>query len=209
MKMDVLIRSEKGKKQIESIQKEMRDKKNGPTYDEPSHAGCTANVVLITPQKIYCANAGDSRAVASVKNQTCPLSFDHKPEDDIELQRIEKAGGAVHYGRVNGNLNLSRALGDLEYKENPKITQQEQMITANPDIKSIDNKDIDFIIMGCDGIWQVKSNEQMREWVANKLKKRLELKQIVNDLLMELVAKDVGGEYGMDNMSAILINFQK
>lgn len=33
----------------------------------------------------------------------------------------------------------------------------------------------------------------MREWVANKLKKRIELKQIVNDLLMELVAKDVGG----------------
>lgn len=77
--MDVLLRSEKGKKEIEQIQKEMKEKGNGPKYDEPSRAGCTANVVFITPEKIYCANAGDSRAVASIKDQTCPLSFDHKP----------------------------------------------------------------------------------------------------------------------------------
>ena len=44
----------------------MREKGNGPNYEEPSHAGCTANVVLITPQWIICANAGDSRGVASV-----------------------------------------------------------------------------------------------------------------------------------------------
>lgn len=32
------------------------------------------------------------------------------------------------------------------------------MITANPDVTKIKNENIDFIIMGCDGIWQVKSN---------------------------------------------------
>ena len=32
------------------------------------------------------------------------------------------------------------------------------MITANPDIIKIENKNVDFIIMGCDGIWEVKSN---------------------------------------------------
>lgn len=42
----------------------MREKDNGPKYDDQSHAGCTANVVLITPDFIYCANAGDSRAIA-------------------------------------------------------------------------------------------------------------------------------------------------
>ena len=41
----------------------MRQKENAPKYEEPSHAGCTANVVLITTDKIYCANAGDSRAI--------------------------------------------------------------------------------------------------------------------------------------------------
>ncbi len=41
------------------------------------------------------------------------MSRDHKPEDPIELKRIKNAGGTVDYGRVNGNLNLSRAIGDL------------------------------------------------------------------------------------------------
>lgn len=94
----------------------MRDKDNGPKYEEDSHAGCTANVVLITPEYIICANSGDSRAVACVDGRTVELSKDHKPEDPIQLDRINKAGGTVSYGRVNGGLNLSRALGDLQYK---------------------------------------------------------------------------------------------
>lgn len=91
----------------------MTEKNNGPKYNEDSHAGCTANVVLITPEHIYCSNAGDSRAVAFQNEKTVELSKDHKPEDPIEIDRITKAGGNVSYGRVNGGLNLSRALGDL------------------------------------------------------------------------------------------------
>ncbi len=48
----------------------MREIDNGPKYEEESHAGCTANVVLITPEFIYCANAGDSRSVACVNGKT-------------------------------------------------------------------------------------------------------------------------------------------
>jgi serine/threonine protein phosphatase PrpC len=62
----------------------MRKKENAPSYEEESHAGCTANVVLITPDFVYCANAGDSRAVAcTLKGETKELSRDHKPEDKI------------------------------------------------------------------------------------------------------------------------------
>jgi serine/threonine protein phosphatase PrpC len=109
--------------------------------------------VLITPETIYCANAGDSRAVAYQNEKTVELSRDHKPEDPIELDRINKAGGSVSFGRVNGGLNLSRALGDLEYKKGATLKPEEQMITANPDIIKVKNENIDFIIMGCDGIW--------------------------------------------------------
>lgn len=77
--MDVLLRDSDGINEIRNIQKEMREKDNGPKYDEDSHAGCTANVVLVTPDWIYCANAGDSRAICYQGKKLFELSKDHKP----------------------------------------------------------------------------------------------------------------------------------
>lgn len=79
--------------------------------------GCTANVVLMEDyKKLYVANAGDSRCVLCRSGKAVALSFDHKPDNDNEKKRIEKAGSTITEGRVDGNLNLSRALGDLKYK---------------------------------------------------------------------------------------------
>jgi serine/threonine protein phosphatase PrpC len=50
------------------------------------------------------------------------MSKDHKPDDPLEKSRITEAGGFVTEGRVNGNLNLSRALGDLEYKKDTGLS---------------------------------------------------------------------------------------
>lgn len=82
------------------------------------------------------ANAGDSRAVLCRANgETRALSFDHKPMNPRELNRIKAAGGFVNsFGRVNGNLNLSRSIGDLKYKQTTHLPPEEQMITAEPDI---------------------------------------------------------------------------
>ena len=46
--------------------------------------GSTACVVMITPDKIYCSNAGDSRGVLNNNGKACPLSEDHKPDNTIE-----------------------------------------------------------------------------------------------------------------------------
>ena len=64
-------------------------------------SGTTACVVMITPEWVVCANAGDSRAVMSkLGNRVVPLSYDHKPDDEQEEQRIRAAGGYVAGGRV-------------------------------------------------------------------------------------------------------------
>jgi len=65
------------------------------------------------------------------------LSIDHKPELPEENKRVLAAGGYVADGRINGNLNLSRALGDLEYKQDKNLTPEKQIITAAPELKKI------------------------------------------------------------------------
>ena len=89
--------------------------------EDKIYAGCTAVVCLVTETEIYVANAGDSRCIVSVGGKVEALSEDHKPDNEKEMARIKKAGGEVIEGRVNGNLNLSRALGDLEYKTNTAL----------------------------------------------------------------------------------------
>lgn len=53
--------------------------------------------------------------MVSVGGRALDMSYDHKPEDYMELTRIRNAGGKVTLdGRVNGGLNLSRAIGKEE-----------------------------------------------------------------------------------------------
>ena len=125
--------------------------------------GCTSNVIYIdkAKKKIYVSNAGDSRCVLGKGGEAMEMSIDHKPDSQIEIDRIEKSGSVITEGRVDGNLNLTRSLGDLKYKHRTHLTPEEQAITANPDTYCFDlTNDCDFILMGCDGIWEKKSNEE-------------------------------------------------
>lgn len=117
--------------------------------------GCTANVVLIIGNKIYCANAGDSRSVLSRKGKAITLSTDHKPEAEEERKRINDAGGIVDKGRINGHLNLSRSIGDLHYKRQSFLPPDKQIVISKPDLVEVELiKNDDFIISGCDGVWE-------------------------------------------------------
>ena len=65
-------------------------------------------------------------------------------------------------GRVNGSLNLSRAIGDMEYKQSAHLTAAEQAVTANPDVRELRlGPSYEFMILACDGIWDVLSNQQV------------------------------------------------
>ncbi|KAL7673267.1 hypothetical protein ACOME3_008134 [Neoechinorhynchus agilis] len=91
--------------------------------------GTTATVCIITPKSVYTANVGDSGAIACVKGQLLALTVDHKPEDVNEVARIWAAGGYVSNGRVNGNLAMSRALGDFCYKKNILKEFKDQIVS--------------------------------------------------------------------------------
>ena len=50
------------------------------------------------------------------------MSIDHKPNNEGEQRRIEAAGGVVHMKRVDGDLAVSRAIGDFTYKQNKALS---------------------------------------------------------------------------------------
>ncbi|CDW71278.1 protein phosphatase 2c [Stylonychia lemnae] len=176
-----------------------------------SEAGCTSNVILLTKDKIYCANSGDSRAVLSQNGQTVELSEDHKPDNLKEKTRIEKADGFVSMGRTNGIISLSRALGDFDYKQKHDLSKHEQQITAFPDISENPiNEDTEFIIQACDGIWDCLTSEEAVRKFGEMLKKGGKSeKQIVEQVLEEIIAPDSSNGVGCDNMTCILIRFNK
>lgn len=144
------------------------------------NSGSTAIIALIDKQTstLYIVNLGDSRAVVG-NNQGCLSSFarfvdgvfseeyfatdDHKPEKDSRT--IVATGSYVVYGRLNGSLAVSRAFGDYSYKRNDAITNH--MRNADIYMKKI-TPDDGFIVLGCDGLWDVLSNESVAQEVHAK-----------------------------------------
>uniref|UniRef100_A0A672GKU6 Protein phosphatase 1G n=1 Tax=Salarias fasciatus TaxID=181472 RepID=A0A672GKU6_SALFA len=185
--------------------------------EEPgSDSGTTAVVALIRGKQLIVANAGDSRCVVSEHGKAVDMSYDHKPEDEVELARIKNAGGKVTMdGRVNGGLNLSRAIGDHFYKRNKALPPEEQMISAMPDVKVLTlNEEHDFMVIACDGIWNVLSSQEVVDFISERIKpdqdgKARPLSSIVEELLDHCLAPDTSGDgTGCDNMTCIIVTFR-
>ena len=89
-------------------------------------------------------------------------------------------------GRVNGGLNLSRSFGDFDYKRNQLVSYAEQMIICKPDIREfMRQKEDQFILMGCDGIWEryVKNSQGLLDVVKSQLAILRDPKTVVENLL--------------------------
>ena len=212
---DIQSKKEPPNSQMQLIA-QLLEPKNPESNEISMRTGCTACVMSVdeTKKKLYFANAGDSRVVMCKKGVAYAQSEDHKPDMKSEKDRILNAEGWITDGRVKGNLNLTRGFGDLEYKQNKKLKPEEQMITANPDIKEVNfEDDIEFVIIGCDGIWDCLKNQEACDFVSKKLKENPEIKvsKIVEEMLDNIIAKDLYSENGIgsDNMTCIVIVFKK
>ncbi|RCI01490.1 Protein phosphatase 2C 2 [Rhizopus stolonifer] len=173
-------------------------------------SGCTAIVALLTKDNVlYVSNAGDSRAIISAHGLAIALSQDHKPNNPKETERIQKAGGHVEFGRVNGNLALSRALGDFEFKNASNLPPEQQAVTADPDITvhTLTEKD-EFMVLACDGIWDCLTNQEVVNFVRKHIANRASLKEICEKLMDSCLADATGASgVGCDNMTVEIVAF--
>jgi len=143
--------------------------------------GSTAIVALVIKNKLYMINLGDSRGIlvdTSVINQIPVETKDHKPKN--ERKRIEKAGGFVINGRVDGMLAVSRAFGDNSLKAvDGEYAGENAKVSPVPDVYTYDlemGKPY-VIVLACDGLWDVMDTKEVAshihygmtcEWLVKK-----------------------------------------
>lgn len=148
-------------------------------------SGSTAVCAIVSPTHIFFGNCGDSRGILSRDRKIFFSTQDHKPVNPIEKERIQKAGGSVMIQRVNGSLAVSRALGDYEYKQVEGKGPCEQLVSPEPEVfvQERDFEKDEFLILACDGVWDVMSNEDVCEYVHSRLALTDNLESVCNQLV--------------------------
>ncbi|GFT91923.1 protein phosphatase 1A, partial [Nephila pilipes] len=165
-------------------------------------SGSTAVCTLISSTHFYFANCGDSRAVLSRNKRAFFVTEDHKPINPAEKERIQKAGGSVMIQRVNGSLAVSRALGDYEYKQVQGKGPCEQLVSPEPEVDVLerDNELDEFLVLACDGVWDVMTNDEICDHIRYMMQVTNDLEYICNCVIDACLCKG-----SKDNMSIVLV----
>ncbi len=182
-------------------------------------------------KKLSTENETESTSEPEISNvdgiHVTALSTDHKPDIPDEKARIEKAGMEVieEIFNLNGKVTrfskiqkdssnkiaVSRAFGDFDYKDNEEVLVDEQAIVCTPEI-TVHKRDHScdmYMILACDGVYDVMSNNDVGKFVVDKAK---ELRKSVDE---DSVLAKVGDELlkrclelgSTDNMSVLIVAF--
>ena len=202
-------------------------------------SGSCAIIAMIKNNSLIISNTGDSRIVIYKRGKIFFVTEDHKPSSDKEKERIKKAGGEIYQSPslipiyqngkkvdlpwrvLPGRLSVSRTFGDIEAKIE-KYGGKKDVIVPLPDINEINlNEEFDFMVIGCDGIFDVLTNEDLFDiWniilnecknknnVFNDIEKKNEID--INELcgsFAELIIKSALAKNSFDNVSCVVIVF--
>mmetsp|Transcript_40564 Transcript_40564/g.126901 ORF Transcript_40564/g.126901 Transcript_40564/m.126901 type:complete len:682 (+) Transcript_40564:228-2273(+) len=187
-------------------------------------AGSTATTILILRDRIWLANVGDSRTLLCRGGRVHAFTLDHKPDRADETARIKAAGGFVIHHRVLGELAVSRAFGDAEYKKgiqqyvgqddlnslrqgglmggDAEADYSRPILTAEPEIQSLKLAPEDeFIVLACDGLFDVFTNEEVVQAVRAEMAQHQDAQQCVESLSRRAIHE----RNCRDNVTIVLI----
>lgn len=184
--------------------------------------GSTAvfGILSLADKRLDVGNLGDSRLLVVYGHWDFKATKDHRPEDIGETKRISKAGGFVkcylvppkYKGgppgkmcRVNGKLATSRAFGDFHMGLKSKLPGEHSLKYAVSDVPEVYERSLTnakFIVLACDGLWDVMVNEEVSQFLlTNREKSPFELASA-----LVTKAYDKGST---DNISVIVVDLSK
>ena len=183
---------------------------SNPSFNNPYQhnpvmpSGTTAVAALVTPNKVYLINLGDSRGIYFKGNKLIGRTIDHKPDLESETKRIEDLGGKVTYfgiPRVMGSLAVSRALGDymlkdIDYKTRKYGQANRCLVSPIPDVYVFDYVPGSYIFLACDGLFDVMVNSDVIEYFNN-----YKGNNFCKDIVKEAIYRNSG-----DNVTVMLIS---
>tara|TARA_B110000208_G_C11737439_1_gene418639 strand:- start:731 stop:1540 length:810 start_codon:yes stop_codon:yes gene_type:complete len=180
-------------------QKKLEEKLKQKSYQ----VGSTALIIILFKNFLYTINLGDCRAIICVKdNFPLQISKDHKPNAYDEKIRIEKLGGSIYFDghdwRIK-DLSVSRSFGDVDSK--PYLSHIPDMF------KYTLNNQSKFIVLGCDGLWDVLSNQDVNDFILNEVninKNIINQSQNNNNNIAYKLAKYAIEKGSTDNVSVII-----
>ena len=198
---------------------------NGKLYDM---SGSCAVIALIKQRKCIIANIGDSRCVLYKNKRVVYSTRDHKPNAIFEKRRIEAAGGSIYKTQsvielyqngklieipwrvLPGGLSVSRTFGDIESKV-LKYGGKKDVVAALPDIVEFElTDDYNFMVIGCDGIFDVLSNNEILQCIQIVLKINKNKNKKMNELcgdFAQMIIKSALAKESFDNVSVIVVLF--
>jgi len=164
-----------------------------------STAGAVVAFTIFAGMQLYVAHAGDSRAVLCRDGRALDLTQDHKPGLESEQSRVSSLGGFISDGCVNGEIQVSRALGDVNLSTRAKMLG----LSAEVQLSKFYLSDEDeFVIIACDGLWDVLNSASAVAYARHCLLQHNDIQRCADELVQQALR-----QHSSDNVSVIVIGF--
>ena len=182
-------------------------KVGGLLRKEECNAGSTAIVAVYDGRRhiFTVANVGDSMCVLSRSGRAVKMHRVHRVITDMqectaECERVASTGSKIVNNRVDGVLAISRAFGDVAFKNGPKGPGP---VISVPDIcTEVITPMTEFGIIASDGLWDVMEPQLAVNFVRKLLSKKNNLQEAAAELVREALAKG-----SVDNVTVLIVSF--
>ncbi|CAH9118450.1 unnamed protein product [Cuscuta epithymum] len=194
------------------------------TSGQEIESGSTATVIFVRNDTMFISHVGDSCVVISRFGKADTLTDSHRPYGRNrasleEIRRIREAGGWIVNGRICGDISVSRAFGDMRFKNKKnemlekgveegrwgqkfasRVKFHSDLLTASPDVSQVTlGSDAEFVLLASDGLWDYIDSSDAVNIVRSQLREHGDVQRAC-----EALARTALDRQSQDNISIII-----